>query len=187
MSVKQDSVSTSSSLEDEEVGFNRERQYIELEREKVLLLKESLARLATTYKAALNGIDNRDIWAASYYILKGIVFFTKATYIALLTKRAPHHDLTGWEQFCSTKIASEWVDTLGFNLKEWEGQMSDFFYRIEAVGISIKGFKDSLTATVEETNFNDFKGSYRTSIGNLFKQVHNDATLTAEMKLRIKL
>lgn len=145
---KQDSISTSSSISEEELGFDRERLYMELEREKVLLLKECLARLATTYKAALNGIDNRDIWAASYYILKAIVFFTKSTYIALLTKRAPHHDLCSWSHFCTTKVAAEWIDTLGFNLKEWEGQMSDFYYRIEAVGINIKGFRDSLTATV---------------------------------------
>jgi hypothetical protein len=78
---------------------------MELEREKVLLLKECLAKLATTYKPALNGINNQDIWAASYYILKTIVFFTKASHVALLTKKAPHHDLLHWPQFCQTKAA----------------------------------------------------------------------------------
>ena len=146
--TNKDSISTNSSLEEDD-GYPKEKLYMELEREKVLLLKECLARLATTYKAHLNGIDNRDIWAASYYILKAIVFFTKSIYISLLTKRAPHHDLVGWQQFCLTRTANEWVDTLSFNLKEWEGQMSDFYYRIETVGINIKGFKDSLTATVE--------------------------------------
>jgi hypothetical protein len=100
---------------------------MELEREKVLLLKECLAKLATTYKADLNGIDNRDIWAASYYILKAIVFFTRVSYVALLTKRTPHRDLSCWPQFCETKIAAEWISTLGYNLKEWEGQMSKFY------------------------------------------------------------
>jgi hypothetical protein len=65
--------------------------------------------------------------------------------------------------------------------------MSDFYNRIEAVGVNIKGFKDSLTPGVTELNFNDFKGSYRVSVGNLFKQIHNDVRLMAELKLRIKL
>lgn len=70
------------------------------------MLKECLARLATIYRKSLGNIDNKDIWAASYYILKAIVYFTKAPYISLLTKTPPTHDLTQWSQFCNTKSAT---------------------------------------------------------------------------------
>lgn len=95
-----------SSEEEDNSSYLKEKQYLELEREKVLLLKECLARLATTYKKALSNVDNRDIWAASYYVLKAIVYFTKVSYVALLTKRTPHHDLHYWPQFCQTKSAT---------------------------------------------------------------------------------
>lgn len=176
-----------SSEEEDNNSYPREKQYLEIEREKVLLLKECLARLATTYKKALCNVDNKDIWAASYYILKAIVYFTKIPYIALLTKRTPFHELSCWPQFCQTKWGSEWAETLGSNLREWGEQMIDFYNKIEAVGINIKGFRDSLTPTVEETDFNDFKGSYRNAIGNLFKVIHFDLSLSPDMKLRIKL
>lgn len=48
--TNKDSISTNSSLEEDD-GYHKEKLYMELEREKVLLLKECLARLATTYKA----------------------------------------------------------------------------------------------------------------------------------------
>lgn len=65
--------------------------------------------------------------------------------------------------------------------------MIDFHARILPLDINVKGFRDNLTPTVHETQFETFKLSYRSSIGNLFKVVHGETTLAPQPKLQLKL